>query len=69
MNNKLVGVFERSLETKKFIIPSNIDKPVYLLNYIVNHHITKVYIVESCINALTLWGWNRPAVALFGTGT
>lgn len=69
VDNRLVGIFERSISTKRFVIPTGIDKPVYLLNYIVNQHITKVYIVESCINALTLWGWNKPAIALFGTGT
>lgn len=69
IDNKLVGIFERNIDTKKFLIPKNIDKPVYLLNNIVYNSITKVYVAESCINALTLWGWNKPAIALFGTGT
>ena len=69
VDNKLVGIFERNITTKKFLIPKSIDKPVYLLNNIVYNGITKVYVVESCINALTLWGWNKPAIALFGTGT
>ena len=68
-NNKLVGIFQRSIDTKRFIIPDNIQKPIYLLNNAIKNHYSKVYIVESQINALTLYGWNRPAIALFGTGT
>ena len=68
-NGDLVGVFKRNIETKKFVIPDNIVKPIYLLDYIIKNNITTVYVVESQINALTLYGWDRPAVALFGTGT
>ena len=66
---KLVGIFKRSIDNKKFIIPSNIKKPIYLLDYIIKSNITEVYVVESQINALTLFTWNKPAIALFGTGT
>ena len=65
----LVGITERSVETKKFHIPEGMDKPVYLLYYIRKHNINEVYVCESQINALTLWTWGIPAVALFGTGT
>ena len=68
-NNRLVGVFQRSIDNKNFIIPQNIQKPIYLLNNAINNNYTKVYVVESQINALTLYGWGRPAIALFGTGT
>lgn len=66
---KLVGVFKRSIDTKKFIIPTDIDKPIYLLNNVISNNYTTIYVVESQINALTLYGWGRPAIALFGTGT
>ena len=28
-----------------------------------------MYVCESQINALTLWSWGYPAIALFGTGS
>ena len=65
----LIGVTKRQVDTKKFIIPENIDKPIYLLNYIKSEGITKVYVCESQLNALTLWTWGYPAVALLGTGS
>lgn len=67
--NKLVGVFERNIYTKHFHIPEISPKPVYLLNEIIKNNYTTVYVVESQINALTLWSWGIPAVALFGTGS
>ena len=68
-SGNLVGIFERNITKKLFTIPTKINKPIYLLNYVISHNITNVYVVESQINALTLWGWNKPAIALFGTGT
>ena len=60
---------ERSVVSKNFYIQEDIDKPVYLLNYIIKEHHTTCYVVESQINALTLWSWGLPAVALIGTGS
>lgn len=68
-HDRLLGVFKRSTEGKQFIIPKNIKKPIYLLNFIIKGHITTVYVVESQINALTCWKWGYPAVALIGTGS
>lgn len=68
-NNNLVGVTKRSIISKFYYIPKTMRKPVYLLNYVKLLNYTTVYVVESQINALTLWGWGYPAVALFGTGT
>jgi len=68
-NNHLVGITRRSVQSKKFILEGNADKPVYLLNYLKNMNITLAYVVESQINCLTLWQWGYPAVALFGTGS
>ena len=42
---------------------------MYLLNYVIKNGITSVVVCESQINALTLWGWGIPAIALFGTGS
>lgn len=60
---------ERSIVEKKFFIPPNVQKPVYLLNYILTEEIDCVVVCESQINALTLWAHKIPAIALFGTGT
>lgn len=67
-HNNLVGISERSIERKNFFNPSGIDMPVYLLNFIKNENITEVYVVESQIDALYLWGFGYPTVALIGTG-
>ena len=65
----LLGITARSVLNKFYHIPPELTKPVYLLYYILQHNITNVVVVESQINALTLWSYNIPAVALFGTGT
>ena len=68
-HGRLVMVTERSVNTKYFYIPEDVIKPVYLLNFIKKENITTVYVVESQINALTLWSWGYPAIALIGTGS
>jgi hypothetical protein len=65
----LVMVTTRSTVTKQFYIEKDVDKPVYLLNFLKNDHITTAYVCESQINALTLWSYGYPAIALFGTGS
>ena len=67
--DKLVLITYRSVENKRFYIEEGIDKPIYLLNHIIKQNIQTVYIVESQINALTLWSWGFPAVASIGTGS
>lgn len=66
---KLLFITKRSVKNKFFEIPENVNKPVYLLYYILQHNIKSVAIVESQINALYLWSLGIPAVALFGTGS
>ena len=65
----LVMITSRNVSNKYFHIEKDKDKPVYLLNFINQDKIDKVYVCESQINALTLWSWGYPAVALFGTGS
>lgn len=59
----------RSVESKAFMIDSNKEKPVYLLNVVKRNGIKEVTVVESQMNCLTAWGWGIPSIALFGTGT
>ena len=67
--NNLVMLTSRSVINKSFYIDENKDKPVYLLNFINKENIKTVYVAESQINALTLWSWGYPAIALIGTGS
>lgn len=60
----------RSVIDKKFIIDKDADKStIYLLNEVIKHGLSTVVVVESQINALTLWQYGFPAIALFGAGT
>ena len=68
-NNNLVMLTRRSVTDKTFLIDKDVDKPVYLLNIINQYGYKKVYVCESQINALSLWSWGYPAIALFGTGS
>lgn len=67
-HDNLVGITERSVIGKNFYIPEGIDLPVYLLHYIKKENISEVWVVESQIDALYLWGFGYPAIALIGTG-
>ena len=68
-HNNLVMVTARCVDSKMFYLDEEVDKPIYLYNYIKEENITTVYVTESQINALTLWSWGYPAIALFGTGS
>ena len=66
---RLLFITSRSVTTKFFKIPEDVQKPVYLLYYIKQHNIKSIAVCESQINALVAWSYGFPAVALFGTGT
>ena len=65
----LLFLTRRSVNTKRFVIPPNVDKPIYLLNEVRSRGITDVIVCESQINALYCWSMGFPAIALFGTGS
>ena len=67
--NKLSIIKRRSFNNKMFLIPPDVEKPVYLLNEITKRNIKEVCVVESQINALYMWSLGYPSVALFGTGS
>ena len=68
-------VARRSVKGKYFNYPSKAEKPVYGLYELEllwdknNEYPQEVYICESMIDALTLWGIGKYAVALNGLGT
>lgn len=68
-HNNLSFLTRRSVDTKRFFIDDQAQKPVYLYNFVKQWAIDSVFIVESQINCLTLWTWHYPALALFGTGS
>lgn len=65
----LVFITGRYVKFKRFEIPEKVEKPVYLLYYILQNNIKSVTVCESQINCLYLWSLGIPAVCLFGTGT
>lgn len=67
ISGNCVFVARRSVQGKFYNYPLNADKPVYALDKCVG--LKSVIVVESFINALTLWGYNMPAIALIGTGS
>ena len=68
-HDRLVMVTSRSVISKQFYIERNIDKPVYLLNFVNKQPPPFVVVVEGQIDALVSWSYGIPSVALFGSGT
>lgn len=65
----LVMLTRRCVNNKMFLIPYDVEKPVYLLNEILKRNIKTCLVCESQINALYAWSLGYPAIALFGTGS
>lgn len=61
-------IASRSVKSKFFVLPKNMDKPVYLGCEFVSGKYKVAYIVESFLNCLTCWKYGKPAMALIGTG-
>ena len=84
VNGNCLFIARRSVVTKFFNYPADVEKPVYGLYELHSRYPVwatdtmgmkrrsfpnTVYICESMINAITIWGWGDYAVALNGTGT
>ncbi|MGM9544187.1 MAG: toprim domain-containing protein [Romboutsia timonensis] len=69
-NGEVKWILRRNIANKFYKIPQGINKTDYLygLNECLHSSQTTVYICESVFNALTLWRYNIPALALLGTG-
>lgn len=70
-NGTVNFVVRRRVDKKWYNYPAGVTKPIYGL-----YEFSKIFpksksivLVESVINALTLWGYQIPAVALLGTGS
>ena len=62
-NGQVCFVATRTIKYKQYRYPAGVEKPIYglctsCLKYSQTH---RIVIVESIINALTLWGWGIPA--------
>ena len=75
INGNCLFIARRSVKTKFFNYPQNVEKPVYGLyecnicaKTIKNWFPDEIIICESMIDALTCWVYGRYAVALNGTG-
>ena len=68
IKGNLLGVSERSVSTKYFYIPQDIEKPVYLLDEVIRRGYTSTIICESQIDALTCFSYGYVACAMIGTG-
>lgn len=67
--HRLVFVTARSVNSKHFWIPPEVEKPVYLLYDILERKQDTVYVAESQINALYLRTFGLNSIGLFGTGS
>lgn len=71
MDGSTQFLVRRSIVQKWYNYPAGVDKPVYGIYEFskLAPESKSVVVVESIINALTLWGAGIPAVALLGTGS
>lgn len=68
IEGRCVFVAGRSVERKFFRLPKAIDKPVYQGYRFVGGTYRTAYITESFLNCLTCWKYDKPAMAMIGTG-
>lgn len=68
IEGRCVFIAGRSVKSKFFRLPKNLDKPVYLGYKFVSGRYKFAYITESFLNCLTCWKYDKPAMAMIGTG-
>lgn len=68
IEGRCIFVAGRSVERKFFRLPKAIDKPIYQGYRFVTGAYRTAYITESFLNCLTCWKYNKPAMAMIGTG-
>lgn len=61
-------IASRSVKNKFFRLPKGEDKPIYQGYRFVAGRYRTAYITESFLNCLTCWKYNKPAMAMIGTG-
>ena len=68
IEGRCVFVAGRSVERKFFRLPKGIDKPIYCADKFRVGTYRTAYITESFLNCLTCWKYDKPAMAMIGTG-
>lgn len=68
IEGRCVFVAGRSVTSKFFRLPKGKDKPIYQGYRFRCGMYKKAYIVESFLNCLTCWKYDKPAMAMIGTG-
>lgn len=68
IEGRCVFVAGRSVKSKFFRLPKGKDKPVYQGYRFISGDYKTAYITESFLNCLTCWKYNKPAMAMIGTG-
>lgn len=68
IEGRCVFIAGRSTERKFFRLPKGMDKPIYQAYKFSLGRYTTAFITESFLNCLTCWKYNKPAMAMIGTG-
>lgn len=68
IEGRCVFVAGRSVERKFFRLPKDTDKPLYQGYRFTDGSYKYCYITESFLNCLTCWKYDKPAMAMIGTG-
>lgn len=67
--NRCLFIARRSVDTKFFSYPKEVQKPVYGLYQMNKAQPKEVIVCESIFNALTCWVYGKIGVAMLGLGT
>ena len=68
IEGRCVFVAGRSTERKFFRLPQGLNKPLYQGYRFVDGSYKICYVTESFLNCLTCWKYDKPAMAMIGTG-
>ena len=68
IEGRCVFVAGRSTERKFFRLPQGLNKPLYQGYRFVDGSYKICYVTESFLNCLTCWKYDKPAIAMLGTG-
>lgn len=68
IEGRCVFVAGRSVKSKFFRLPKGMDKPIYQGYRFFYGSYKVAYITESFLNCLTCWKYDKPAMAMIGTG-
>lgn len=68
IEGRCVFVATRSTKRKFFGLPKGYDKPIYQAYHFRCGKYRTAYITESFLNCLTCWKYDKPSMAMIGTG-